>query len=236
VAGRGVDMLAQDKPVPDSQEPIRIVLIEPQEVVREALVALLGAQAGLRVVEAATGAQAGYEACSTKYPDVVVTELALPSGSGFDMIRRLSALSRAPHIVVLSTFRFTEEVTGAFEAGAHACVSKAGSTDGLIAGIHAVMRGELYMSPAVSHLMLRAYASPHGTDGADQMPGRHLTRRETEILGFISHGRSDRETANVLGLSVKTVHTHRTNIMAKLGVRNVTMLIRRAIQLGIVHM
>ena len=219
-----------------AKDGIRIVIVEPQEVMRDGLALVLGSEQGFEIVGVAAGAEEAVAVASSVLPDVMVMELALPGSSGLATVRRLVALHPAPRVVVLSTYRLKDEVTAVFEAGARGCISKDGGSQTLVEGIRAVHRGELFMSPKVSDLVMRAYASSPGRRDVDAMPTRSLTPRECEVLKLISYGKTDRETAALLKLSVKTVHTHRMNIMGKLGAHNVTILIRRAIQLGMVDL
>jgi DNA-binding NarL/FixJ family response regulator len=227
-------MLANGGPVAEEGRKIRVVIVEPQEVVRDGLRLLLASHDDIDVVATAATGEEAFRVASQDPPNVIVTELTLPDARGLDNIRQLAALEPAPQVLVLSTFRAKDEVTAAFEAGARGCVSKLDGSGPLLDGIYAVQSGELYIAPVVRDLILRSYAGSPGTAGAEGRPGKNLTSREREVLRLISHGKTDRQTAELLQLSVKTVHTHRTNIMAKLGVHNVTMMIRRAIQLGII--
>lgn len=227
-------MLPNGGPVSQERRKIRIAIVEPQEVVRDGLRLVLAAHEDIDVVATAGTGEEAFDVASNELLDVVVTELALPDARGLDKIRQLTALRPAPNVLVLSTFRVKDEVTAAFEAGARGCVSKQDGSGPLAEGIYAVQAGELYVAPMVRDLILRSYAGSPGADSSEARPGKNLTAREREVLRLISHGKTDRQTAELLHLSVKTVHTHRTNIMGKLGVHNVTMLIRRAIQLGII--
>jgi DNA-binding NarL/FixJ family response regulator len=234
--GRGEENVLMDGTSPSEERAkIRVVIVEPQEVVREGLRLLLAANRDIEVVAAVASGEDAFAVTTSDLPDVVVTELTLPDARGLDKIRQLAALRPAPHVLVLSNFRLKDEVTAAFEAGARGCVSKLDGSGPLIQGIFAVQNGELFVAPMVRDLILRTYAGSSGGAVPEIRPGKNLTAREREVLRLISHGKTDRQTAELLNLSVKTVHTHRTNIMGKLGVHNVTMLIRRAIQLGIIE-
>jgi DNA-binding NarL/FixJ family response regulator len=228
-------MLSEGTSPSEDRAKIRVVIVEPQEVVRDGLRLLLASHGDIEIAATASNGEQAFSITSNELPDVVVTELTLPDARGLDKIRQLTALRPAPQVLVLSTFRLKDEVTAAFEAGARGCVSKLDGSGPLVEGIYAVQSGELYVAPMVRDLILRTYAGSPGTDGPEVRPGKNLTAREREVLRLISHGKTDRQTAELLNLSVKTVHTHRTNIMGKLGVHNVTMLIRRAIQLGIIE-
>jgi len=161
-------------------------------------------------------------------PDVVVVGLGFRSGPDPQSAQAVADVPKPAAVVVLSPFKSRWEVEVALGAGALGCVSTLESPDVVADAVRTVHAGRGYLSPMVAHLMVTSELS-----GGTRI--RRLTGREQEVLRLIADGKSNRTIASELGLSVKTVHTHRLNVMAKLGVRTVSALVREAIRLGIVH-
>jgi DNA-binding NarL/FixJ family response regulator len=160
-----------------------------------------------------------------------VALVVTPSG-GFDVagVRTFASHPECVGIVVAGGFRTKHDVMRVLEAGAQSCVSYDAGTARLVEAIERARAGTGYLCPIVAALLARDTQSRP----APQLPLRELTDRERDVLALIVEGMTDRQAAAELGLSMKTVHTHRQNIMAKLGVRTATALVRRAIQLGLV--
>ena len=212
----------------------RLVIVERQAVVREGLAAWLERQRDVEVVGMAATVHDAVAIVARQGPDVVVME-AQSSGAGrFAVLREITAGRPQARLVILGTFRSRGEIEAAFDAGASACVSKEGCGDDLLSGIHAVQRGELYICSTVRERLLHRPAPTSATGNGASAPC--LTAREREVLGLISYGKTDRAIGTMLSLSVKTIHTHRTKMMAKLGVHNVANLLRRAMQLGLIDL
>ncbi len=148
----------------------------------------------------------------------------------FDLsdIRNLTGDARCAGVVVAAPFQSKDQVMGALAAGAQSCVSYEAGVARLVEALKRARDGTGYLCPIVSGLMTRELAA------RDETLARALTSRERDVLALIVQGLTDRQTAADLGLSVRTVHTHRQNIMAKLGVRTATALVRRAFQLKLV--
>jgi two-component system response regulator NreC len=220
---------------PRERRPVRIVILESHVVVRDGLTALLGHRDDIEVVAAVADGREALKVVAAETPDVVVMEPATPSTGGMETIRRMSELPSPPRVVALSDYSTGDPVRPALEAGAHAFVSKRGASGLLIDAIHAVHEGRFFMCPIVADVLLRMMASPPSDVAPESTPTKLLTAREREVLGLIAQGQTDRQIAGLLSLSIKTVNSHRTRIMAKLGVRNVGMLVRRAIELRLIE-
>ena len=207
---------------------IRVVIVEPQAIARETLAAYLRSQDDVEVVGTAASAAEALAVASRTAPDVVVSEMSLPGEAPFAVVRQITGLKRPPRVVVLTTPRSMSDIRSAFEAGARACASKAAGGAALMSAIHALQNGDLFLCPVSTGLLLRS--REHAPPAL-----RMLTEREHDVLRLIYDGKTDRKTAEHLKLSIRTVHTHRMNIMGKLGVRNATALVRRAIELRLVE-
>jgi DNA-binding NarL/FixJ family response regulator len=161
-------------------------------------------------------------------PDVVVVGLGGRNGAPPLAADVVGDVPKPTGVVVLGPFKNRWEVEVALGAGALGCVSTLEPPEVVADAVRTVHAGRGYLSPLVAHLMVTSELS-----GGTRI--RKLTGREQEILRLIADGKSNRTIAGELGLSVKTIHTHRLNVMAKLGVRTVSALVREAIRLGIVH-
>lgn len=206
---------------------IRIILAEDHSVVRAGVRGLLERIDGFRVVaETADGSEV--EALVTEHKaDVLVVDLALHGLDGIEATRRALRARPSTRVVVLSMHRSDAHVTQAISAGANAYVLKDDSFEDLVEAVRAVLRGESYMSRSVPAL------SSRGGAGVEDRYAS-LTPREREVLHLVAEGLTSDEIAVRLSLSVRTVETHRANIMAKLGIRNQTRLVHFAIQRGLV--
>lgn len=201
---------------------VRVLLAEDHTIVREGLRALL-TRHGVEVAgEAADGEAAVREAARLR-PDVVVMDLSLPGLHGVDATRAVVAAGSAA-VLVLSMHGGPEHVDPALRAGALGYLVKGSGLSELVTAIEAVARGERYV---------RGGAGP-GAPAARAADGPSLTPREREVLGLVTRGMSSAEIAAALDVSVKTVETHRANLLAKLAVPNVAALVGKALRLGLV--
>jgi DNA-binding NarL/FixJ family response regulator len=160
---------------------------------------------------------------------VVVLDLPQPPDPALALVRDITAHPEGPRVVALRRHYTRDIVAAAFDAGASACVSTESGPLDLLDAIEAARMGRTYLCPLVARVLIE------GPNTASPGPpvGRQLTHREHEVLGLIAGGNTDRQISGLLGLAVGTVHPHRKHMMAKLGVRNVTSLLRRAREVGL---
>ena len=208
----------------------RVLIVNPHATEREGLAALLGRVEGVDLVGVTASVADAADAIARAQPDVVVMELAGLHEGGVDDVRRLVGHPHGPRVVALRRDYARDQVAAAFDAGASACVSTNAGVADLLDAVQAAQAGRTFLCPFVTRVLIEQPASP-----AVAVPpgGRQLTRREHEVLAMIAAGQTDRQVAGQLQLAVGTVHTHRKHIMAKLGVRNVASLLRRARELGL---
>ncbi|GMV38859.1 MAG: DNA-binding response regulator [Myxococcales bacterium] len=199
---------------------IRVALVEDHLVVREGLVALLRGVPDMTVVGEATDLEGAARLAETASPDVVVMDVGLPGPSGIEATRRVLRVRPEAAVVILSMRDDAATVDRALRAGARGYVLKGRGVASLCEAIRATARGEVWLSPEVSELVLQGYLRPGGRD-ADP-----LTEREREVLQLVGQGLTSAEIADRLGLRTKTVQNYRTQIMDKLGVRTTAGLVR----------
>jgi len=209
--------------------PVRILLAEDHALVRAGIRSLLASVADLEVVgEAGDGREA--LAILEKIPaDVVILDITMPGMNGLEAASRIAERWPATKVIILSMHSNEEYVSRALRAGAAGYLLKDAGTSELEAAIRAVVRGQTFLSAAVSR---RGAA-----DGAAQGPTalEALTPRQREVLQLIAEGHSTKGTAAVLGLSVKTVETHRTQLMQRLAIHDVAGLVRYAMRAGLIN-
>ncbi len=205
--------------------PIRVLLADDHQIVREALRALLESE-GLQVVGEAADGQAALRSAVAERPDVAVLDLTMPLLNGIDAARAIFRDTPGTKVVLLTVHRDDHYVQAAFAAGIQGYVLKTQATADLLAAIEEVAAGRVYVSPGVS----RAAAVSRRTATGDG-----LTPRERQVLQLIAEGKSTKEIASILGVSVKTADTHRTRLMDKLDIHDVAGVVRYAIRHGIVQ-
>jgi two-component system, NarL family, response regulator NreC len=213
--------------------PIRILLADDHTVMRSGLRMLLERQPNLTVVgEAADGRQAVELAASEK-PDVVVMDIAMPHLNGVEAARQI--VNRAPltAVVILSMHSDESYVIRSLKAGARAYLLKDAVKAELILAIEAVVDGRSFFSPQVKRILQEDYFQALDRKNADSSYDL-LTDREREILQLIAEGKTNKEVANTLNLSLYTVDTHRTHILQKLNLHSVPELILYAVRKGII--
>ncbi len=213
---------------------VRILLAEDHQIVRQGLRALLDVEPDFRVVgEAADGLEATQQA-ERLQPDVMVVDLMMPGMSGLEVTRHI--VQRLPEtcVVILSAFDNEAYVTEALGSGAAGYVLKKSSAADLVQAVRAVILGRRYLSPALSERAIEAYLRyMQQARGEALDPYENLTPRERQVLHLAAEGCTNAQIAERLGIGVRTVESHRANMMRKLGLRSPTDMIRYAVQRGI---
>lgn len=211
----------------------RILLADDHKLMRSGLKALIEQQPDLTVVgEADDGRQAVALAASLK-PDLLVMDIGMPNLNGIEAARQITQANPGTAIVILSMHSDESYVLRALKAGAKGYLLKDSAESDLIRAVHAVAGGKSFFSPAVSKVLLDDYVRKLQRSGAEDAYDL-LTPREREILQLIAEGKSNKDVANLLNLSVYTVETHRSNIMEKLNLRGIPELILYAVRKGII--
>jgi DNA-binding NarL/FixJ family response regulator len=214
-----------------SARPIRVVLADDHTLVRQGIRKILEGEPGIEVVaEAADGDQALALVQAHPDLDVLILDLKMPGREAMTVLRDAGVHAPDLRLIVLTMHAGQEYVARAVRAGADAYLLKDSAVQDLVAAVRAVVAGRSYFSPAIQHHLAGLVRGAPG-DTARQT----LTDREREVLTWLARGLSSREVATELGISVRTVETHRANLMAKLGVKSVAMLIQTAIREGLIE-
>lgn len=206
------------------KKKIRILLADDHNIMRRGLRLLLERQAGFEVVgEAADGRQAVERAEAAK-PDIVILDIAMPNLSGIEAAQRIGALLPQAAIIILSMHSDEGYVLRALKAGAKGYLLKDSAEDDLIEAIKAVGSGKAFFSPEISKILVEDYVRDMRKRDAEDSY-ELLTSREREILQLLAEGKSNKDIATLLNLSLYTVETHRRNLQDKLNLHSVAELI-----------
>ena len=207
----------------------RLVIVEDQTAIREMLVEILRLDANYQLVGESGDGQNALALCLEVKPDLLVLDAKLPGLNGVDLLRRIS--KKIPHmrVLVFSGHENPVLIREMLEAGAHGFVEKTAGLFEFKKGLETVSTGGTYFGPAVAALLRNVVANPSASNTAD-----FLTDREREILQLVAESHSTKEIAAKLGISIKTVDNHRTNLMRKLNLHDVASLTRYALEVGLI--
>lgn len=208
--------------------PIRVLLADDHQIMRQGLKSLLEREGFTIVAEASDGRDAVRQAAAS-HPDVVVLDLAMPGLNGVDAGRQITRASPGARIILLTMHRENPYVLQALDAGFSGYVLKSQAAEDLVQAIREVARGSMYLSPGISRALVNAVRS---TSDRHQDP---LSPREREVLQLVAEGKTTKEVASILGVSVKTAESHRTRIMEKLDIHETASLVRYAIRSGLIQ-
>ena len=212
---------------------IRVLLADDHIVMRKGLRLLLERQPNITVVGEASDGRECVSLAESENPDVVVMDIAMPNLNGIEAARQIVAQRPNVAVAVLSMHSDESYVIRALKAGARAYLLKDSAESDLIAAIRALSDGKSFFSPAISRLLVEDYMRQLERKGVEDSY-ELLTTREREILQLLAEGKSNKEVANMLSLSLYTVETHRTHILQKLNLHTVPELILYAVRKGII--
>ena len=208
--------------------PARIVLADDHALVRQGIKSLLERE-GMQVVAEASDGQQAVRQSESLNPDIAVMDIGMPILNGMDAARELSRACPKTKAILLTQHDEDQYVSEALGAGVKGYVLKSQVASDLVHAIQQVMRGQVYLSPGISGAVLAAYRSK-----ADR-PSDPLTARERQVLQLIAEGKSTKDVASLLGVSVKTAESHRSRLMQKLDIHETASLVRYAVKRGLVQ-
>lgn len=207
--------------------PLRIVLADDHEVVREGLSVLLRKHGFEIVGEASNGLEA-IRLVGQLRPAVAVIDISMPTLDGIEACREIAQVSPETRTIILTMYREDHYVLEALRAGAAGYMLKSRAGKDLVEAIQEVAAGSTYLGPDVSQALVKAYRSQQTATTTG------LSSREQQVLQLVAQGKSTKEVASVLGISVKTASAHRSNLMKKLDVHETASLVRYAIRAGFI--
>ncbi len=205
----------------------RILLADDHSVVRRGFAMILSAQTDLEIIGEAGNGREAVELAGQLQPDLVIMDVSMPELNGIEATRRIGDVSPRTRVLVLSMHRDAVYVREILRAGAKGYLVKDADDDALLTAVRAVARGEGYLSPSVADLVLTDYRQ-HVTNPIDL-----LTSREREVLQLIAEGKTNKDIATILSLSIYTVEAHRGRIMEKLDLHSAVDVVRFAIRNGL---
>ena len=208
----------------------RLVIVEDQTAIREMLVEILRLDTNYELVGESGDGQSAVVLCLDVKPDLLVLEAKLPGLNGVDLLRRVGKKLPDMRVLVFSGHENPVLIREMLEAGAHGFVEKTAGLFEFKKGLETVANGGTYFGPAVAALLRNVVANPSASNSAD-----FLTDREREILQLVAESHSTKEIAAKLGISIKTVDNHRTNLMRKLNLHDVASLTRYALEIGLIE-
>jgi DNA-binding NarL/FixJ family response regulator len=212
-------------------KPIRILLADDHALVRAGIRALVQNIEGVEVVAEAVDGREALTAIKKHQPDLVLMDISMAGLNGLEAASRVARDFPTVRVIILSAHANEEYVCQALRAGASGYLLKDAGTSELDLAIKAVARGETYLSPGVSkHVIADYLRRTGGESGALEL----LTPRQREILQLIAEGQTTKQIANTLHISVKTVETHRAQLMERLDIHDVAGLVRFAVRMGLV--
>lgn len=204
----------------------RVLIVDDHPIMRRGLVQLLSLEPGLQMHGDVGTAAEAIAICLTNPPDLVLADISLPDKNGLELIKDLRAIHEDLRILVVSMHEESLYAARALKAGARGYVMKEEAPESLIEAIRTVLRGGIFVSPKVSTKLLEEFSNQTKTGDS---PVSRLTDRELEIFRMIGEGHGSREIAGKLNISVSTIGAHRAHIKEKLGLRDATELVHRAV-------
>ena len=211
----------------------RILIADDHAIVRDGVRALLAQADDMMVVGEAPGGYEAIELSASLQPDLILMDIAMPGLGGLEATIEIRKRVPRAKIIVLSQYGDPEYVRRFLKAGVSGYVLKKAAGADLVAAIRAVTRGGLVLDPEIAREAVQETGAPAGADAPDAY--ETLTDREKQVLKLVAEGRSNKEVAELLGISVKTAMSHREHVMLKLRLHNRTELIRFALRNGVIR-
>jgi two-component system response regulator NreC len=211
---------------------MRILIADDHGVLRAGLRALLNSEPDLAVVGEAADGDEALRLARALQPDIVLMDINMPGAGGIETTRRLMELQPDVRVLILTVHEDECLLQAALQAGAAGYILKRAVESELVNAIHAAARGDLYIHPGMTRALLNTTGA---LPAARQTITAILTPRETEVLGLIAKGHTNRQVAEILGLSVRTVESHRANLMDKLELQSRVELVRYAADCGLLE-
>ena len=211
----------------------RVVIVEDHKILRQGLRSLLSLSSDLEVVGEAEDGLSAIRTILGIEPDLVLLDLNMPKMDGISVILEVKGRSPGTKILALTMHKDEDNILQAFKSGADGYCLKTAGHDELLIAIRSVLSGKQYLSPEISGKILKGYLESRKSIGKES-PFDLLTRREKQVLKLVGEGYQNKEIADYLSISVKTVEKHRANIMEKLDLHNASALTAYAIEKGLV--
>jgi DNA-binding NarL/FixJ family response regulator len=213
-------------------EVLRIMVVDDHDLVRQGLRSMLEAQPGWTVCGEATTGREAVDSVQQLRPDIVVIDVHMPNVDGLQATREILAANPQTEVLILTVDETKEIVQAAKEAGARGIVMKSDAALDLVAAVAALAQHQSFYTPKASQILLQNHVHPLGVTTAATA---RLSERERDVVVLVAEGHGNKQVATTLGISVKTVESHRRNIMNKLGLKSSADLVRYAVRDGLVQ-
>ncbi|THB72981.1 MAG: DNA-binding response regulator [Gammaproteobacteria bacterium] len=214
---------------------IKVVVVDDQTLVRQGICTLLELSDKVQIVGQADNGLQALNVIEETNPDIILSDIRMPEMDGIQLVAKLAELKVDIPIILLTTFDDHETVLQGIQSGARGYMLKDVSLEQLVGAIETVMRGETMVQPAITERVLKGLVSGNQADDSASNNSKieKLTGRETEVLRMMSGGYSNKEIASAMSLSEGTVKNHVSNVLSKLGVRDRTRAVLKAVEAGI---
>ncbi len=212
---------------------IRIILVDDHEIVRAGLRMLLDSHKDIEIIGEAENGQQALELCQKDPPDIVIMDITMPGASGLEVTRQIKQQYPNTSVLALTIHEGEQYFFEMLNAGASGYVPKRAAPTDLVNAIHAVHSGEVYLHPTVAKALVKDYVQ-RVQMGWERASYDGLTEREQQVLKMIAEGMMNKEIAEQLAISVRTVERHRENIMSKLNLHTRAELVRYAVDKGLI--
>ena len=216
-------------------DSLRLLVADDHEIVRRGLRSLLEAQPGWQVTAEASDGHEAVEKAKEARPDVVVLDIGMPSLNGLEAARQMLKNDSRAKILILTMHESDPLIRDVLDAGARGYVLKTDASRDLVTAVNAIRSNKTFFTAKVAQMVLDGYLDPKPTKPQEESPKTRLTARQREIVQLLAEGKSSKEVAVQLGLSVKTAETHRANIMRRLDCHSVSELVRYAVRNNIIE-
>ena len=207
---------------------VRVLLADDHEIVRQGLRILLERE-GFQVVGEASNGHEAVKLCEANHPEVAILDLSMPILNGVDAAREIMKANPRTKVVLLTMHTEDHLILESLRAGVIGYVLKTRAASELVQALRAVCRGEMFLTQSISRTIVQAFL--HNAPAPDNL----ISDRERQVLQLVAEGKTTKEIASLLGISVKTAESHRSNLMDKLNIHDTAGLVRYAIRIGLIE-
>lgn len=216
-------------------EAINIILVDDHTLFRDGIKSILDDEENIHVIEEAQNAQVLFEKLEHQHPDLVITDIGLPDMSGIEVTKKITKLYPDIKILILSMHNNEEFILSSLRAGANGYLSKDIESAELLEAIHSVMNGKIYFNKEISQTIINNYRAGAPVH-SEPVGSNSLTDRETEVITLVGEGYINKEIADKLCISVRTVDAHKSHIMQKLGLKSSVDMVKYAIKNKLINL
>lgn len=221
-------------PPDSSSQQLRILLAEDHAIVREGIASLLRQNENFQIIAEAEDGRSALQLAGEVKPDIILMDLSMPNINGTEAIKEIKQRYPEIHVIVLTIHNTEEYIRATLRAGANGYVLKDDTSEELLSAIHSVAAGKTYLTPSICGNVIVDFLKGGG-DNQKTFSWEHLSHREREVLKLVAEGERNRDIAEYLSLSEKTVEKHRSNLMKKLGLHSAAQITAYAIRNGLIN-